>query len=66
MRIAQRLLALAGIGVVVWACATSWGAVVHGHPLYAVLLAVTLVVSVIAGGLSLRAGEPIRGWRPPG
>jgi hypothetical protein len=63
VRIAQRLLALAGIGVVVWACMTSWGAVVHGHPLYAVLLAVTLVVSVIAGWLSFRAGEPIRGWR---
>ncbi len=42
MRIVQRLLALAGIGVVVWACVTSWGAVVHGHPLYAVLLALTL------------------------
>jgi hypothetical protein len=63
VRIVQRLLALAGIGVVVWACVTSWGAVVHGHPLYAVLLGVTLLVSVVAGWLSFRPRPPIRGWR---
>lgn len=59
----QRLLALAGIGVVAWAGITSWGAVVHGHPLYAVLLGLTLVVSIVAGVLSFRPREPIRGWR---
>ena len=63
MRVVQRLLALAGIGVVVWACVTSWGAVVHGHPLYAVLLALTLVVSIVAGVLSFRPHAPMRGWR---
>ena len=66
MRIIERLLALAGIGVVVWACVTSWGAVVHGHPLYAVLLAVTLVVAIVAGGLSFRSRDPLRGWRLAG
>lgn len=66
MRVVQRLLALAGIGVVAWAIITSWGAVVHGHPLYAVLLGLTLVVSIVAGVLSLRPREPIRGWRLTG
>lgn len=63
MRVVQRLLALAGIGVVAWAAATSWGAVVHGHPLYAVLLALTLVVSIGAAVLSFRPRDPSRGWR---
>lgn len=63
MRVVQRLLALAGIGVVAWACVTSWGAVVHGHPLYGVLLALTLVVSIVAGVLASRPRKPIRGWR---
>ncbi len=66
MRVVQRLLALAGIGVVVWASVTSWGAVVHGHPLYAVLLILTLVVSIAVGLLSFRSREPIRGWRLAG
>ena len=47
MKIVQRLLALAGIGVVAWACLTSWGAVVHGHPLYAVLLVNILHVKIM-------------------
>ena len=63
VRVVLRLLALAGVIVVVWACVTSWGAVVHGHPLYAVLLAVTLVVSIAVGVWSFRSRDPIRGWR---
>lgn len=63
MRIVTRLLALAGIGVVVWVCVTSWGAVVHGHPIYAVLLGLTLLVSILAGALSFGSGRPVRGWR---
>ncbi len=39
-----RAVAIAGVAVSVWAALTGWGAVVHGYPLYAVLLAVTLVV----------------------
>jgi hypothetical protein len=66
MRLVERLLALAGIGVVVWACVTSWGAVVHGHPLYAALLALTLVASIVAGALSFRSRDPLRGWRLAG
>ncbi|WP_418275403.1 alpha/beta hydrolase [Isoptericola jiangsuensis] len=40
---ALRVVAVAGPVVVAWVCLTAWGAVVHGHPLYAVLLALTVV-----------------------
>jgi hypothetical protein len=63
MRIVQRLLSLAGIGVVVWVCVTTWDAVLHGHPAYLVLLAVTLLGALIIGWRSFRAHEPARGWR---
>lgn len=60
---AVRLATAAGIVVVAWACLTSWGAVVHGHPAYAVALAATAALSVIVFVRSLRA-RPIRsGWR---
>ncbi len=39
------LAAAAGVLVVAWAAATGWGAVVHGHPAYAVLLVATLLGS---------------------
>jgi len=44
-----RLVAVAGVLVVVWVRITAWPAVAHGHPLYLVLLAVTLVVSITVG-----------------
>ncbi len=37
------LTAAAAVVVVGWAFVTGWGAVVHGHPAYAVLLLVTLI-----------------------
>jgi hypothetical protein len=49
--------------VVVWACTTSWGAIVHGHPLYAVLLAVTLLGSAVAGWRTFRPRRRRTGWR---
>ncbi|MCC6270117.1 MAG: alpha/beta hydrolase, partial [Microbacteriaceae bacterium] len=60
---AVRIIAVAGLVVVAWACLSGWGAVVHGHPAYAVLLAVSFVLSAVAIVRSLRA-RPIRsGWR---
>ncbi|UUT34392.1 alpha/beta hydrolase [Microbacterium elymi] len=44
--------------VVVWVCVTQWGGVVHGHPAYAVLLAVTVVASVLTGVVGLRGRRP--------
>lgn len=58
-----RAVAAAGVLVVVWACLTGWGAIVHGHPLYAVLLAVTLLLSAVVGLRTIRS-RPVRtGWR---
>lgn len=59
-----RVVAAAGVLVVLWVCATAWPVVVHGHPLYAVLLVITLVVSLVVG-LSTRrpdAGQRRRAW----
>jgi hypothetical protein len=63
VRLTTRLVSLAGIAVVVWACVTSWGGIVHGHPLYAVLLALTAVVSVVVLARSFVDRPPARGWR---
>lgn len=35
--------AAAGFIVIAWVCLTAWGAVVHGHPAYAILLGFTLI-----------------------
>lgn len=60
---ATRLIALASVGVPAWACLTQWGAVTHGHPAYAVLLA----VSAVGGAIQLwrwRRPRDVRGgWR---
>ena len=61
-----RVVAAAGVAVPVWAAATSWGAIVHGHPLYAILLAATLVVSFAIGLRALRTRESRTGWRRVG
>lgn len=59
----MRLTAAAGVLVVGWACVTSWGAIVHGHPLYGLLLAVTLLGSVVAGWRTFLPGRRRTGWR---
>lgn len=52
-------VAAAGIAVPLWVAVTAWGAVVHGHPLYAVLLAITLVAAVLVLASRLRtSGRP--------
>ncbi len=53
----------AGILVVAWACLTGWGAIVHGHPLYAALLLTTLLGSAFVGLRTLRARRRRSGWR---
>lgn len=55
--------AAAGVLVVTWVCLTEWGAVAHGHPLYGVLLALTVAASALAGWRALRARGRRRGWR---
>jgi hypothetical protein len=63
MRILLRVMAAAALLVVVWALATAWGPVVHGHPAYPVLLAVTLLVAGALLWWSFRLTSPLRGWR---
>jgi len=61
---ATRGVAAAGVLVVLWVCLTAWPVVVHGHPLYAVLLIITLAVSLVVG-LSTRrpeTGRRRRAW----
>jgi hypothetical protein len=49
--------------VVGWCCLTAWPAIVHGHPTYGVLLALTLVVAGLALWWSYRGRPPWTGWR---
>ena len=62
MRIVQRVIALAGLAVVAWIGVTSWGAIVHGHPLYGVLLVLTVAGCVWAGWRSFRDRPARHGW----
>lgn len=45
---AIRAIAAAGLVVVVWVCVTAWPVLVHGHPLYPVLLALTVAGCAVA------------------
>jgi hypothetical protein len=61
------VLGIAGVAVVVWACVTEWGGIVHGHPAYAVLLAVTVVASILTAIVGLRGRSTgRRAWRTAG
>lgn len=55
--------AVAGVLVVGWASLTRWGAIVHGHPLYGVLLALTLLGSAVAGWRTFLPRRRRTGWR---
>lgn len=60
----ERAVAVAALAVVAWAAFTAWGAVVHGHPAYAVLLALTaLVAAALGAGTWLWRRTGRRGWR---
>lgn len=52
----NRVVALAGVLVVAWVCLTVWGAVVHGHPAYAVLLGLTVLACAFTLWRSFRQG----------
>ena len=59
----RRVISVLGIVVALWCIVTAWPMIVHGHPAYAVLLALTLIV---AGVVLWRAWTPRprwRGWR---
>jgi pimeloyl-ACP methyl ester carboxylesterase len=43
-----RALSVAALAVVAWACLTSWGAVVHGSPVYAAMLMLTVILAVVS------------------
>ncbi|MFC4613142.1 alpha/beta hydrolase [Cellulomonas algicola] len=58
-----RAVAAAGLVVVVWACVTAWGAVVHGHPAYAVLLGLTVLGCVLVLWRNRRPRGAHAGWR---
>jgi len=56
----SRVVAVAALGAVAWACLTAWPVVVHGHPAYAVMLGLTVVVAVISLARSARRDRPSR------
>lgn len=54
-------VAALGAGVLVWACVTGWGGIVHGHPTYAAVLVITLLGCVTLALVALRRKERGRG-----
>lgn len=50
-----RAIVVAALAAVGWCALTAWPAIVHGHPLYAVLLGLTVAVAVIVGARALRS-----------
>ncbi len=60
------MLAASAVLVVGWSLATGWGAVRHGHPAYAVLLALTLVGALVLAWRARRPRPPRSGWRRVG
>lgn len=61
-------VAAGGILLCLWVALTAWGGVVHGHPAYAIVLAVTVILSAVAIWRALRRGDQPRrgGWRRVG
>ena len=49
-----RVVAAAAVVVVAWVCATAWPVLVHGHPTYAVLLVLTLLVAAVVAARAAR------------
>ena len=60
-----RAIVVAALTAVGWSALTAWPAIIHGHPLYAVLLGLTVAVALgcrsLAGSCSLCS--PSAGWR---
>ncbi|WP_062203149.1 alpha/beta hydrolase [Demequina salsinemoris] len=59
----ERALAAAAIAVVAWVLLTQWGAVRHGHPAYAIMLALTVLGAALVGVASWRGWGGRPGWR---
>jgi hypothetical protein len=62
----KTVIAALGVVVVAWCALTAWPAIVHGYPLYAALLAVTLIVSVVVLVRAWRPRRSPKGWRLAG
>lgn len=60
MKVASLVVSAAALVVVAWASLTAWGAVVHGHPAYAVALALTVVGAVLLAWRALRGASEAR------
>ena len=58
----SRSIAALALVVVLWASVTAWGAVVHGHPAYAVWLSLTAAAALASLAWSLRSRPERRGW----
>jgi hypothetical protein len=58
-----RVVGVVGILVVGWCCLTAWPAIVHGHPLYGILLFLTVLLSAFALWKSFRPRKGLRTWR---
>ncbi|WP_062207868.1 alpha/beta hydrolase [Demequina oxidasica] len=58
-----RVVSVAALAVVLWACLTAWGAIVHGHPAYAILLTLTVICAAWALWRSYTARTRTSGWR---
>jgi hypothetical protein len=58
-----RIISALAVLVVLWACLTAWPAIVHGYPLYAVLLAGTALVGIVVLVRSFRTRKQRGGWR---
>jgi pimeloyl-ACP methyl ester carboxylesterase len=59
----SRVLAAIGLVITGWVLATALPAVVHGHPAYAIVLALTVVGCLWALWLHRRRRPPVTGWR---
>lgn len=63
---AELLVSVGALIVIGWIMITAGNAVVHGHPLYVVLLALTVVAAAVALWRSLARHRPRTGWRLAG
>lgn len=52
-----RIVCIAALVVTAWVLITAWPVVVHGHPLYSVMLVVTAIAASVVLVLSLRRGS---------